>query len=217
MSDTQDKLGVALLKSLVEIKEQKGALSLGDIGSIFMQVASSLTPPLADADRIAHQEIAQLAKYIDNAKKEIFSISVHEKSEKAIMDASQHLDEVIKETEVASHTIMDAADAILSAAKGAGGEREQKIATAINRIYEACNFQDVNGQRITKVIKLLNTIEETVDRLNVLFYTGNEAAPAKKVTTPASDKDLLNGPQLAANAPSQAEIDALFATLSEKS
>ncbi len=216
MHDIQNKVGDALLKSLVQLKEQKGNVSLGDVGGIFMQMASSLHPTATEADQFMHQEIARLAQYIATAKKEIFVISSNDKSEAVITDASQHLDEVIKATEVASHNIMDAADAIQGAAAGLGGEKEKQIMDATNRIYEACNFQDLNGQRINKVIKLLNTIEEGVDKLNKLFNSSAEHIEAPKTDKPLSDAELLNGPQHSGLAPSQEQVDALFASLGEK-
>lgn len=223
MTDMHIKLGGALLKSLVNIKEQKGNLSLEDVGDIFIQMASTLNPSISPVDQFAHKEIEKLVQYIAETKKEIFAIASNDKSEAAIMDASQHLDEVIKATEEASNIIMDAADAIQNAATGIGGDKEQQIMEATNRVYEACNFQDITGQRITKVIKLLENIEARISKLNGMFTHEQPEADAK---TPANDsidmskideKDLLNGPQLSGKASSQADVDALFASLGGKS
>src|SRR5690242_6032918 len=123
MSDMQTTLGRSLLKSLVALRGEKGELSLEDVGGIFMQMASTLNPNVSPADEFMHQEIARLAKYITDAKKEIFAISSNDKSEALITDASQHLDEVIRATEEASHSIMDAADAIQAVAAGIGGDK----------------------------------------------------------------------------------------------
>lgn len=220
MADMQSNLGRTLLKSMVQMREQKGEISLEDVGGIFMQMASSLNPASGPADQFVHQEIARLANYIVDAKKEIFAIQTNDKAEAVIFDASQHLDEVIKATEDATNTIMDAADAVQNAATGIGGDKEQQIVEATTRIYDACTFQDITGQRIRKVIKLLENIEERIGKLNDLFGDEPEFAAIdapKEVKVPANDKDLLNGPQLAAQASSQADIDALFASLGGKS
>ncbi|MDX1974356.1 MAG: protein phosphatase CheZ [Rickettsiales bacterium] len=214
MSDMQVKLGRALLKSLVDMRAQKGEISLEDVGSMFMDIASTLQPDASKADEFMHQEIARLAKYIADAKSEIFAISTNDKSEAVIVDASQHLDEVIKSTEQATNTIMDAADAIQNAVSGIGGEKEQAITDATVRIYDACTFQDITGQRITKVIRMLNNIEERIRKLNDLF--GNQEAQSDAQPRPLTDKDLLNGPQLAGQAASQADIDALFNSVTNK-
>lgn len=220
MSDVQVTLGRTLLTSLAALKQSKGDVSLEDVGSMFMQMAMSLSPSQSPADRLMHEEIARLAEYITEAKKEIFAISTNEKSEAVIVDASAHLDEVIKDTENATNAIMDSADAIQNAAAGVGGEKEQALVAAATRIYEACNFQDVTGQRIRKVINLLANIEERINKLNDIFGNHNAQPPANsnvKNGAAKTDKDLLNGPQMNAQASSQAEIDALFASIGGKS
>jgi chemotaxis protein CheZ len=219
MNDMQSKLGRTLLTSMVATREQKGELALEDVGAIFMNMAASLSPSAGPVDNFVHQEIARLAKYITDAKQEIFSIQTNEKAEDAILDASQHLDEVIKATEQATNTIMDAADAVQTAANGVGGDKEQQIMDATTRIYDACTFQDITGQRITKVIRLLANIEERIGKLNGLFGSeGDSSASAGvnagvkngEITLPKDDKDLLNGPQLSGQGTSQADIDKLL-------
>jgi len=211
---------------MISAREQKGDITLEDVGGIFMKMASTLSPANGLVDQFVHQEIARLAKYITDAKQEIFAIQTNEKSEDAILDASQHLDEVIKSTEEATNTIMDAADAVQNAASGVGGEKEQQIMDATTRIYDACTFQDITGQRITKVIRLLASIEERIGKLNDLFGSeppiaansdvngaANGAAKAGEIVLPKDDKDLLNGPQLSGQGTSQADIDKLLAGL----
>jgi len=223
MTDVQAKMGRILLKSLLTLRQEKGDMSLEDVGNIFVKMASTFNPSLSETDQFMHEEIRRLANYINEAKNEIFSISQNDKSEKVITDASLHLDEVIKATEEATTSIMDAADIIQNTVAGVGGEKEQKIVEATNQIYEACNFQDITGQRITIVIKLLANIEERIAKLVALFgasESDNTSAvnggSAAEIILPADDKDLLNGPQLSGKASSQAEIDQLFASLGGK-
>lgn len=219
MSDVQETLGRTLLTSLAELRQNKGDLSLEDVGDLFMHMAMSVQAQ-SPGDHMMQEEIARLAEFITDAKKEIFAISSNDKQEAVIIDASAHLDEVIKATEEATNSIMDAADAIQNAAAGIGGDKEQQLVDATTRIYEACNFQDVTGQRIRKVITLLENIEERIGKLNELFGNHVSAVPANNnsregaVLLPKDDKELLNGPQMNAQASSQAEIDALFASLS---
>ena len=223
MSNMQEKLGKTLLKSMVEVREEKGAISLQDVGEIFMDIAQSLNPDHSNVDKFVHEEIELLAKYILDTKQEIFAIQTNDKSEDVIMDASAHLDEVIKHTEEATNTIMDACDKVLAGAAGVGGEKEAQITEATNLIYDACAFQDITGQRIRKVIKLLENIEERINKLNSLlgsapvFAEDDAKGAAKKdpskVVLPMNDKDLLNGPQLAGQGTNQSDVDALFASL----
>ncbi len=223
MADMQSTLGRTLLTSMIKTRETKGDITLEDVGGIFINMASSLNPANSPVDNFVHQEIAKLAKYITEAKGEIFAIQTNAKAEDAINDASLHLEEVVKATEQATNTIMDAADAIQSLASSVTGEQGQKIVDATTVIYDACTFQDITGQRIRKVITLLENIEERVGKLNDLFGTEqppatNENAPAsanidpKKIVLPKDDKDLLNGPQLTGQGTSQADIDKLLSS-----
>lgn len=222
MSDMQSTLGRTLLTSMIKTREKKGAITLQDVGSIFINMAGSLNPSNGVADNFVHQEIAKLAQYIGEAKNEIFSIQTNAKAEDAIEDASLHLEEVVKATEQATNTIMDAADAIQGAAGGLGGEKEQVIMEKTTVIYDACAFQDITGQRIRKVITLLENIEDRVTKLNSIFGTEAPAGDGKpevdvktvdpnSVVVPKDDKDLLHGPQLSSAAASQADIDRLLA------
>jgi chemotaxis protein CheZ len=88
------------------------------------------------------------------------------------------------------------------------GEEEQSTVQAIQsdlaEIYEACNFQDIAGQRISKVIETLDLIEQ---HLAALLTQGE--LPASKTKT---DAHLINGPRLdgANGHVSQHDIDMLF-------
>ncbi|MCE2927513.1 MAG: protein phosphatase CheZ [Rickettsiales bacterium] len=218
MSDAQARLGHSLLKSIVELKQSKKEITLEDLGGMFEEIAQHFGGQGSNTDRFMHQEIARLARYIQDAKKEIFSIATNNNAEPAIVDASAHLDEVIKATESATNNIMDAVDTISNNASGIGGEKEQQILDATTRIYEACNFQDVTGQRIRKVIKLLENIEERIGKLNELFGNDEDLMRSVQETKPdpMSDSALMNGPQLSNQASSQADIDALFASMGGK-
>ncbi len=55
----------------------------------------------------------------------------------------------------------------------------------MTQVYEACNFQDITGQRITKVVNTLKHIEEKVEALVSAF--GDEISKYKKAH-PESDE-----------------------------
>ena len=88
----------------------------------------------------------------------------------------------------------------------------QDIQDHVVQIYEACNFQDLTGQRISNVLGIMTTLEDQLadilNRCNVV--TGASQSPGK--TTFASTGALLNGPKLDGDAghASQTDIDAMF-------
>ena len=89
------------------------------------------------------------------------------------------------------------------------------IQDQVVRIFEACNFQDLTGQRITKVVETLRFIESRVVRMMDIWgglesFAGIEFEPSPPGQ---GDRRLLNGPGLDGEEgrATQAEIDALFA------
>ncbi|MBV8536098.1 MAG: protein phosphatase CheZ [Alphaproteobacteria bacterium] len=112
-------------------------------------------------------------------------------------------------TAEATGAILDSAEKLTALGAGADPELRDQIAEQATRIFEACSFQDITGQRITKVVKTLKQIEAKVGELVQAF--GDEPAPVRGAKSTGNDEAaLLNGPQLPQNAVSQSDIDALF-------
>jgi chemotaxis protein CheZ len=87
----------------------------------------------------------------------------------------------------------------------------QDVQDHVVRIYEACNFQDLAGQRIGNVIATLVMVEERL--VAMIQRYGGAGEQTAGPTTRASDGSLINGPRLdgAAGHVSQHDIDAMFA------
>jgi chemotaxis protein CheZ len=88
-----------------------------------------------------------------------------------------------------------------------------KLGEIVGEIYEACSFQDITGQRIAKVLRALRTIEERLARMAATLDRAGSGPVAPTADTRIGDAALLNGPQLASQAMSQSDIDALLADL----
>jgi chemotaxis protein CheZ len=83
------------------------------------------------------------------------------------------------------------------------------------KIFEACNFQDLTGQRITKVVATLKFIETHIVRM-MEIWGGLDAfkdIEAEKIAERTGDAALLNGPKVDGEVghASQDDIDSLFA------
>lgn len=87
----------------------------------------------------------------------------------------------------------------------------QDIQDSVVRIYESCNFQDIAGQRIGKVMATLNAIEAQVADMLARCNGIPAAAPQARLPVPA-DRGLLNGPKLDGDTghASQRDIDKMF-------
>ncbi len=163
------------------------------------------------------KEIEKIAQYISDAKAEMAAITLTEEktgNEKNIAHAALQLNEVVRHTEEATNSIMDKADAIMLIAGGlADADAGAKLGDHAVGILEACSFQDITGQRIKKVLNTLEQIELRITRLVKLFggaLPDNLMVEDIDTGRRRADEDLLNGPQLSKDKPSQDDIDKLF-------
>lgn len=129
---------------------------------------------------------------------------------------------VVGGTEEATQHILEAAEAIDNAAstiaKVTSPDQHRLLSEEIQErvvaIFEACNFQDLTGQRISKVMGTMKFIEH---HINVMMdiWGGVDAIKAHAppiIDERVGDDRLLNGPRSEGDAghASQDDIDALF-------
>jgi len=156
-------------------------------------------------------EIEALQTLIDEARQDLGSTGAAEINEKHIPSATDELDAIVESTAMATGEIMDACEVIQEKAGEIEHENVQIILDEVTKIFEACSFQDVTGQRTSKVVKLLKDIEEKVSGiLSVLAQKLPGIAYQESKDTREGDDALMNGPQMADKAISQDEIDALL-------
>lgn len=154
--------------------------------------------------------LEHIASYIQVTKHEIASLRANDGQKDVFATASDELEEVIGEAARATNEILSAAESI-ERQKADAAERDRAVGDAVTRIYTACAFQDITGQRIAKVIRTLKEIETRVAVL-AMACSGEVQERATEATAPSGEAGLLNGPQLTAHARSQDEIDALFSS-----
>jgi chemotaxis protein CheZ len=129
---------------------------------------------------------------------------------------------VVGGTEQATQQILEAAESIDQAASAlskVNSPEQQKLLSEeiqerVISIFEACNFQDLTGQRISKVMLTMRFIEQHISAM-MEIWGGVDAIRAHAphiIDTREGDARLLNGPKLDGDAghASQDDIDALF-------
>jgi chemotaxis protein CheZ len=129
---------------------------------------------------------------------------------------------VVGGTEEATQQILEAAEAIDTAAsaltKVNSPDQQKQISEEILErvvsIFEACNFQDLTGQRISKVMTTMKFIENHITTM-MEIWGGVDAIKSHAppiVDEREGDARLLNGPMLDGDIGhvSQDDIDALF-------
>lgn len=158
-----------------------------------------------------YRELSELQTIIQETRQGMAVPEASDITDTHIPVATDELDAVIESTAEATGAIMDACEMIEERAAQIGGEQGDAISAQITKIYEACSFQDITGQRITKVVGALKSIEIKVGALMGALEQGTQgqAAPAEPVKD-EGEASLLNGPQLPGGGISQADIDKLL-------
>ena len=203
---------------LDEIKSTRGdTVSVSEIGDVVGSLLSTLHGDLTAGEIRLYRELDDLAKYIRTAKSEIAEIHPEQIRSDFIDRATDELDAIVKATENATGTILDCAETLEGLSGKVAPEHGKAITDVVTRIYEASSFQDLTGQRVTKVVNALKHIELELDKIVKIF--GDElrksvnTAKMSKPEDKRADAALLNGPQLSGQGVSQAEIDALLASM----
>jgi chemotaxis protein CheZ len=166
-------------------------------------------------------EIAQMVRMIGRAKLEIASIKhpMAEEDDRMKLAAGE-LDAIVVATEASTQDILAASErmeTLVRTITGLHPDNEEmatlgdQMANEIIKIFEACSFQDITGQRINRVVKTIRFIEEKI--LAMINIWGAEAfidLPIASDPSAGGDDSLMNGPQLQNQGITQDEINALF-------
>ena len=176
--------------SNIEITLPDGSKQSVAAGTAPLDIAKSISPRLADAAIVAK--------------------------------VNGELGAVVGGTEQATQQILEATEAIDNAAsalaKNISPDQQKLLSEGIQErvvaIFEACNFQDLTGQRISKVMNTMKFIEKHIIEM-MEIWGGVDAIKAHAppiVDTREGDAKLLNGPKLEGDVghASQDDIDAMF-------
>ncbi len=192
-----------------------------DILEVVQSVMASIEGDHTSLSQRLYADIEALAEYINTAKSEITEIRADKINSVYLPEASDQLSAIVGATEKATNEIFEAVELIEELASTLEPAQAERITEAVTRVYEACSFQDITGQRITKVVTALQNVETRVDALlRALGGESNGAAaglpldeePAAAKPGARPDEDLMHGPQMPGEANSQDDIDALLAS-----
>ncbi len=170
---------------------------------------------------VLRAELQNMAGHIQTAKTEIASIYNKDPKVQAagnrINAATSELDQIVASTERATSDILNAAERIMEVAGTlpAGQQEASQILTdQATEIFTACSFQDITGQRISKVVSTLRYIDQRVAAMVAIWGPENITGAQARADEQADqrlDAHLLNGPAMPGQGRTQDEIDALLA------
>lgn len=186
-----------------ETKSTRGSEALARAVGAIRARHPTVVPDLLD-------EVEELGRIIANAKAEIAALVVDDIAICDIPFAADELDAIVAHTASATNVILESCEMLDTMIGGLDETEAARLREATTRIYEACSFQDITGQRITKVVATLKAIEQKVAQIVATF---GARVPGERDRRTAESAPLLSGPQLPASAMAQAEIDQLLASL----
>lgn len=186
-------------------------ITLGDVASVTEVLLAIMRRYFNSIDVSIYSELREMSAHIKLARNEISELRPNDMKQERIPRAGKELEAIVQATEEATGAIMDAAEEIMGL-NGSDPEADKTAATdACMRIIEACAFQDITGQRVTKVISTLTYIEERLNGLQA-FWGGDIADSSVAEDDEDYEKaNLLHGPALAGEGIDQSAVDAVMA------
>lgn len=170
-------------------------------------------------------EVLGLFHYIQRFREEIaHMIQPDAEDDKTrFQSISEQLDAIIAATETATHSILEGMEQIDSVnARLRDVKDPEEIGPLCDELeqismntMESCTFQDITGQRVTKIVRSMQFVESRVDAMLEIWGRDEVQKLAKKSSELSEKREgddaLLNGPALdSEKSISQADIDALF-------
>src|SRR5580692_995838 len=221
-----------IMSELRAIRAQMGAPAQGAVTGT---IGDSVTRETAEAHALLETYRAQIEQCeklkveldliydaISRTKREIAVLHGKSFNGEEMAKVNGELGAVVGGTEEATQQILEATEAIDNAATALSSVTSpdqqkllsEEIQERVVSIFEACNFQDLTGQRIKKVMDTMKFIEHHITVM-MDIWGGVDAIKAHAppiVDTREGDAKLLNGPKLEGDVghASQDDIDALF-------
>jgi chemotaxis protein CheZ len=166
-------------------------------------------------------ELDAISEAIQRTKQEIATLHYAGAQGREMARVTDELGAIVLGTETATNSILAAAEKVDElagnlAARVSGDDKEmaREISEQVISIFEACNFQDITGQRISKVVGAMRFVDERVNQMIHIWGGLESFKDVEMIENPdrTGDRALLNGPALKddAGCTSQDDIDALF-------
>ena len=208
-----------LMSAIAEVKDLLSENSVPT--EVPTQIMEDFSSDMAEAAKIK-AELMVIQQAIDSTKFEIAALHLPGEETPDIGRMSDELGAIVTGTERATETILTAVEAIddnandLGAMVRTNAQRDMAadIQDQVVKVFEACNFQDLTGQRISKVIRAFGFIEQRVDQMMEIWggidsFKGFEP---EEIVDNGTGHHLLNGPSLVSDADvaDQSDIDAMF-------
>jgi len=212
MADMKQENVARVIDFLEQNKQRDGEVSLTDVMHLAEVMSGSMHDFLSTVQPTVTDELRAIGKEIARMKVEISQLRANDMTGNKIPDAGRELDAIVEATEDATNTIMEAAEEIMGADTSDPEAYQELVSNKMIGIFEACTFQDITGQRISKVVTTLNYIDERVSSfIEHLRIPGDLDAEFEETEEERRKRELiLHGPQHSGEGVSQDDIDSML-------
>ncbi len=196
-----------------QIRDMKtDSLTLPDILNLAEIMVGSMQGFFGHVDTAIYKELTDISAFIDTTRNEIGRLQPGNLKDKHIPEAGLELEAIVQSTENATNTIMEQAELIMSADPDDMASYHDTVQGAVMEIFEACSFQDITGQRISKVVNTLVHIESKISSLaDALGSALGEAIEEEETPEEKRRRELiLNGPALEGEGIDQSDVDNIL-------
>jgi chemotaxis protein CheZ len=231
----EDDVGPMHREIMAELRAIRAQMASPAVSAATEPSTASISRDVAEAHALLESYRAQIEQCeklkveldlihdaISRTKREIAVLHGSSFNGEEMAKVNGELGAVVGGTEEATQQILEAAESIDQAAsalaKITSPEQQKLLSEEIQErvvaIFESCNFQDLTGQRIKKVMTTMKFIENHITVM-MDIWGGVDAIKAHAlpvVDTREEDAKLLNGPKTEGDIGhvSQDDIDALF-------
>ncbi len=212
-----NKPNVAEIIEFLETNRTRGGdVTLSDVMQLAEVMTGSMREFLTHVQPAITSELTAIADEIRRMKTEISQLRANDMKQNRIPEAGLELDAIVEATESATHTIMESAESIMSSEIADADAYRAFVNDKMIEIFEACAFQDITGQRISKVVQTLSYIDERV----TAFVERMRMAEDLEEPLPESEADvrrrklILHGPQRDGQGVSQDDVDQMLSETS---
>lgn len=203
---------------LDEFARRSSVVRAAEVMNALVEVQQSLQAQSSSTHvEILRRELQEMSASIMQTRQEIAAIKPEEAGNNRIMAATGELDVIVSATERATSEILTSAEHLQDVATklredGVDAASCDEIENQVTNIFTACSFQDITGQRTTKVVGVLKYLEQRVNAM-IEIWGVDGVEPAKGPSTDEDarpDAHLMEGPQIQDEAASQDDIDRIL-------
>lgn len=182
-----------------------------DVLGLAQQLTDTMQVFFGSLDKSINEEFVYIANYISKTRDEIAKLRPNDIKEQRIPTAGAELEAVVTDTERATETIMNTAEEVLSLDTSDSDAYQAAVSDAMMKIIEACSFQDLTGQRVSKVVGTLNHVEKRVSDFAKSMGVHDAEASEEETQEEKRKKELLlNGPAMGGPETDQSSVDELM-------